>query len=374
VAASEQQAGGGSSPRPRRGGLVGAYALVLGLIAASATFVFDGFEDLSLRVTEKAAADSPEPPPVAVPAAAGSLRLPVRPPTPSGFRGFPPIEAAEMVETTDDGLRLPRISSSGWMPWIAHARRFDPSGPPARIGLLMINVGASEPLMKRAIEDLPGEVSLAFLPGTPDLPRWLQSAREHGHESYLMMPVEDPAAAERGIRPVETGLSEAENVRRLRLAIARGEGYVGLVISSSGPVPQSEAVMRPLVKEIADRGLALVEINPMQGTAAVHRLTEELGVGYARSADVLDYKLAGEGVAGNLDRLASWVGAAVPDSPPRHAFGVVQPDEESIDAIVAWHARSAERPTISLVPIIGHFECREACMARLQAQPEQLRP
>jgi hypothetical protein len=132
--------------------------------------------------------------------------------------------------------------------------------------------------------------------------------------------------------------------------------------------------MRPLVKEIADRGLALVEINPMQGTAAIHRLTEELGVGYARSADVLDYKLAGEGVAGNLDRLASWVGTVEPDSPPRHAFGVVQPDEESIDAIVAWHARSAERPTISMVPIIGHFECRDACMARLQAQPEQLRP
>ena len=31
-----------------------------------------------------------------------------------------------------------------------------------------------KPLMKRAIEDLPGEVSLAFLPGTPDLLRWLR--------------------------------------------------------------------------------------------------------------------------------------------------------------------------------------------------------
>ena len=27
----------------------------------------------------------------------------------------------------------------------------------------------------RAIDELPGEVSLAFLPGTPDLPRWLRA-------------------------------------------------------------------------------------------------------------------------------------------------------------------------------------------------------
>ena len=61
-----------------------------------------------------------------------------------------------MIEITADGLRLPRISPSGWMPWIAHARRFDPSaGAPARLGLLMINVGLNEPAMRKAIEELP---------------------------------------------------------------------------------------------------------------------------------------------------------------------------------------------------------------------------
>jgi len=53
--------------------------------------------------------------------------------------------------------------------------------------VLLINLGASEALMKRVIDELPGEVSLAFLPGTPDLPRWLREAREHGHEAYLML-------------------------------------------------------------------------------------------------------------------------------------------------------------------------------------------
>jgi polysaccharide deacetylase 2 family uncharacterized protein YibQ len=369
VAAADQRArkvGG----RPKRG-LIAAYLLVVALIAVSAAFVF-GFDGGAPQIAEPAAAAAPAPaadPPQKV----GSLAVPPRPP--SGFRSLPAAELAELIEVTTDGFRLPRISPSGWMPWIAYARRFDPSGPPARIGILMINLGADEALTRRVIEELPGEVSLAFLPGAPDLPRWLREARARGHESYLMLPMEDPGSlAERGIRPIQASAEPAENLRRLRATMARGDGYVGLVIPSAGPVTQSEPIMRPLVKEIADRGLALIEINPTQASAALQRLTAELGVGYARTTNVLDYKLAGGGVGGNLDRLAAWVAGTAPAGPPHHGFGVMQPDGEAIDAIVAWARRRAEGPAVSFVPIIGHFECREACMARMRAQPAQLRP
>jgi hypothetical protein len=89
---------------------------------------------------------------------------------------------------------------------------------------------------------------------------------------------------------------------------------------------------------------------------------------------VLDYKLSDGGIAGNLDRLDAWVRETAPEQPPRHRFGVVQPTDEAIDAILAWLRRRPERPAASLVPIIGHFECRDACMARVRAQPAQLRP
>ena len=149
-----------------------------------------------------------------------------------------------------------------------------------------------------------------------------------------MLPVEDPnGLAERGLRPLQASAEPAENVRRLRAAMARGEGYVGFVIASAGPVSQSESAVRPLVKEIADRGLALIEINPTPATAAVHRLTVELGTGYARTADVLDYKLADGGIAGNLDRLVAWAGETASEQPARHGFGVMQPDDQAIDAL-----------------------------------------
>lgn len=387
MARSGRSVEGSVNRRPGLRGLVAAYFLVCGLIAVTAGIAFGGFDGKAPQIVDSAVAASPAPStaidvsapeplpaPAALPADVPSLALPARPATASGFRTLPPEERAGMIEITADGLRLPRVSPSGWMPWIANARRFDPAGAPARLGLLVINVGINEAAMRRAIEELPPEVSLAFLPGTPDLPRWLERARTFGHESYLMLPIDDPVVAERGIRPIDATVDAAENLRRLRATLARGEGYVGLVITTPGRVAQSETVLRPVVKEIADRGLALVEISPTPGTASIQRLTEELGVGYARSADVLDYKLAGDGVVGNLDRLAAWVAETSPDRVPRHAFGVAQPDEDAIVALRGWYKGQERQTAVSFVPIIGHFECRDACMARMRVQPQQLRP
>lgn len=369
--------------RPARKGLVAAYLFVFALIAGSAGIVFGyrlggqatAMVDRAVAASPVAAASAAAVPTPADSSPVQALSLPVRPAPSLGFRKLPPEEAAGMIEITADGLRLPRVSPSGWMPWIAHARRFDPSaGSAARLGLLMINVGNNEAAMRKAIEELPPEVSLAFLPGTPDLPRWLQQARTFGHETYLMLPMDDPAVGERGLRPIEAATDAAENLKRLRAILARGEGYVGLVIAAPGRPALAETVLRPLLTEIADRGLALIEISPMPGPASIQRLTEELGIGYARSTDVLDYKLAGDGVVGNLDRLAAWVAESAPDRAPRHAFGVVQPDEEAIVALRGWHKGQETRTDVSMVPIIGHFECRDACMNRMRIQPAQLRP
>jgi polysaccharide deacetylase 2 family uncharacterized protein YibQ len=323
------------------------------------------------------ASQYPDAPPAASarPRVLGSLSLPPRSQLRVDFRQLPPAEREDMIEVTADGQRLPRISAGGWMPWIAYARRFDPEGPAARVGLLMLNLGADETLTRRAIEELPPEVSLAFLAGTPDLRRWLKLARERGHECYLMLPVEDPAGpAERGIRPIEASADPAENLRRLRTAMARSEGCLGFVVPGPVLVSQSDLIARPLMKEIAERGLSLIEINPT-GVSAMYRLTVELGVGYARSSTVLDYKLAGQGsIDSNLERLVEWTGEPSADRAPRHDFGVLQPSDPAIDAIIAWRKRLARQNAVALVPVIGHFECREACMARVRIQPAQLRP
>src|SRR4051812_42771720 len=189
-------------------GILQAYALVLGLILACAAVAGVRLANEPVPASQRTSS--------AVAAAArshpfASLKLPPSSQLKVDFRRLPAVELEDMVEVTGEGVRLPRISTSGWMPWIAYARRFDPHGPAARVGLLMLNVGADEALTRRAIEELPPEVSLAFLAGTSDLTGWLRLARERGHECYLMLPVEDPAGpAERGIRPIEGSVDPAE--------------------------------------------------------------------------------------------------------------------------------------------------------------------
>jgi polysaccharide deacetylase 2 family uncharacterized protein YibQ len=356
-------------------GVTRAYVLVIGLTLACGAIAY-GDRDAEAVDQSPQYADTGILPATPVrQRSLGALKLPPRSQLRVDFRELPPAERDDMTEVTDDGQRLPKISAGGWMPWIAYARRFDPEGPAARVGLLMLNLGADEALTRRAIEELPPEVSLAFLAGTPDLHRWLKTARERGHECYLMLPVEDPAGpAERGIRPIEAAADPAENLRRLRTAMSRGEGCLGFVVPGPVLVAQSDLIARPLIKEIAERGLSLIEINPA-GVSAMYRLTVDLGVGYARSSTVLDYRLAGQGsIDSNLERLVEWAGERSTDRTPRHDFGVMQPTDAAIDAIVAWRKRLQRQNGVALVPIIGHFECREACMTRVRVQPAQLRP
>src|SRR2546421_12753548 len=95
--------------RPSRG-LVAAWGLVLGLTAVPGP--------TALGLLREA-------PPVAPPAEAASASPTPRiaslklPPRHTDFRILPAAEREAMVEITADGLRLPTISPSGWMPWIA---------------------------------------------------------------------------------------------------------------------------------------------------------------------------------------------------------------------------------------------------------------
>jgi len=90
-------------------------------------------------------------------------------------------------------------------------------------------------------------------------------------------------------------------------------------------------------------------------------------------ADVSDRVEPG-GVVSVVDPGGRFVGRGLFNPRPGLCCRLLTWTDEAIDAIVAWFRRRPERPAAALVPIIGHFECRDACMARVRAQPAQLRP
>ena len=183
--------------------------------------------------------------------------------------------------------------------------------------------------MQRAIEELPGEVSLAFLAGTPDLPRWLQRARERGHESLSHAARRGSERPRRTRHPADPGLGRAgresapaarrDGARRGLCRLRDRLGRAGLAVGSgAASAGQGDRRSRPRRgRDQSDAGHGDRSIASPSSSARATRAAPTCSTTSWPS----------DGVAGNLDRLVAWVGETAPERPPRHAFGVMQPDD-----------------------------------------------
>lgn len=309
--------------------------------------------------------------------AANGLPLPPpeKPPAPSRRIGLCPAgtDLADLAEASPAG-RLPRISGNGCMPWLAYAGDFDHlDRERPRLGMAVIGIGLNEPLTQKAIETLPPGVTLVFMPETPNLERWIQRARERGLEAVLMVPSQNPQGVqERGMAPLQKGLAPAENLRRLRAVLAKATGYVGVALLPS-PVLEDNATLRPLLSEIRDRGLLVLEFERWNGKSLVHPLSREMGIPYSTDIDspiawVDRFNANGqETTARDVDVGLAEVEKFVRSA--RFGLGWSLARPLAIDRIAAWAAGARTRG-ILLAPVTGVTECAEACQKRLPLAPK----
>jgi uncharacterized protein len=208
-------------------------------------------------------------PPAAPPPAAAK---PPAPPTAAPPRTTPNGAEPGLVEAGELGP-LPRIGPDGRRPVAAYARAFDRRDPRPRIAVIVAELGLHRALTERAIEALPGEVTLAFSPYGDDLAQWFERARRAGHEVLVSLPME-PAnrqQADSGPRALLPGLSDEENRRNLLWAMSRGVGYVGVIGEPGGRFAGDAARMRPILTEIAARGVMFVDRRPAANGAVLAR-------------------------------------------------------------------------------------------------------
>jgi polysaccharide deacetylase 2 family uncharacterized protein YibQ len=322
-----------------------------------------------------AAADGADAPVNLIAANGLPLPPPEKPPAPSRRVGLCPAgtDLADLVEPGPAG-RLPRIAGNGCMPWLAYAGDFDHlDRQRPRLGMAVIGIGMNEALTQKAVETLPPGVTLAFMPETPNLERWIQRARERGLEAVLMVPSQNPQGVqERGMAALQKGLAPAENMRRLRAVLARASGYVGVALLPS-PVLEDNATIRPLLAEIRDRGLLVLEFERWNGKSLVHAISREMGIPYSTDIDspiawVDRFNANGrETTAHDVD-----VGLAEVEKYARSArFGLgwslARP--LAVDRIAVWAAGARTRG-ILLAPVTGVTECAEACQKRLPQAPK----
>lgn len=180
---------------------------------------------------------------------------------------------------------LPIISPEGQQPSEAYARPFRSDGRP-RIALVIGGLGLNARATREAIEKLPPEITLSFVPYSEGLQGWIDLARERGHEVLLEAPMEplDYPENDPGAYTLLSTAEASDNLSKLEWVMSRATGYFGVTNYLGSRFVTSTGAMNVFTGALKARGLAFID----DGSAA------RFGGGVPRaSADrIIDENLA----------------------------------------------------------------------------------
>ena len=209
---------------------------------------------------------------------------------------------------------LPVVAKDGRTPAQAYARPFHDNGKP-RVGLVIGGLGLNSAATKTAIERLPPEVTLSFVPYADNLQGWIDLARANGHEVLLEAPMEptDYPNNDPGPQTLMASAPAAETVHKLDWLLARASGYFGLTNYLGGRFMASEGAMSTFSGQLKARGLAFIDDGSAAGRGAgPPRASASAVVDQDLSADAIDHALLGLETAAGQHGSALGSGFAYP--------------------------------------------------------------
>ncbi|WP_020180106.1 divergent polysaccharide deacetylase family protein [Methylopila sp. M107] len=276
---------------------------------------------------------------IRVPGAEGAPASRAAAAAPSG-----PLGAVQnaMLEDSRYGA-LPRIAADGRRPMDVYARPQAAVKTP-RVALIVAGLGVGKEATAEALKLLPGEVTLAFSPYAADIADQITAARKDGHETLIQAPMEPFAypSNDPGPQTLLTSLPAPANLDRLRWALGRASGYVGVAPLAGGRFLQSDDALAPVFTELARRGLMFVAQGQQESRFAV--LAEQSGLPAARASIPIDQNPDAEAIdaaLADLAREAKQTGAAI---------GLSGATPLALKRIEAWRAGLAAQG-VTLAPL-----------------------
>lgn len=228
-------------------------------------------------------------------------------------------------------------------------RRYAVAVPPAAldgrpmIAMVIDDLGPPHARTERVV-DLPGPLTLAFLPYADHLRADTARARKNGHELLVHMPLEPLNPNEYpGPNAIVTGLREDELRARLDHNLSRFDGYVGINNHMGSKLSEDAASMAIMLAELRDRGLLYLDSVTVSDSLGLP-IARALGVPATRRNVFIDNDIDVDAIKAQLavvERLARKRGYAV-------AIG--HPHEATIAALSEWLPGLAARG-FALVPI-----------------------
>ena len=213
------------------------------------------------------------------------------------------------------------------------------------VSIVIAGLGVGAAKTTDAIMKLPSAVTLAFTPYGSDPSKLAERARAQRHEILLQIPMEpfDYPDNDPGPQTLLTTLSPDANLDRLYWHLSRFQGYAGIANFMGARFVVSDAVMQPIIREAAKRGLGYLDDG-----SAPRSTAPALAAAQAMPFAKADFAIDAVPTAGEIDRalarlenLAKERGTAV---------GVASALPISIERIGVW-IKALESRGIMLVPL-----------------------
>ncbi len=259
----------------------------------------------------------------------GGSVAPSAPPRPRA----PPLAPAPIAGLTAQGPGglLPIVGKDGRTAFQAYARPFASNGKP-RIAMIVGGLGLNATATRAAIEKLPPEITLSFVPYADGLQTWVDLARANGHEVVLELPMEplDYPNNDPGQFTLMANAPQGETIKRLEWLLARTTGYFATTNYMGGRFVTSDTAMGVLMGVMRSRGLGFID----DGSAA----RRGMGAAPRASADaVIDEQLSAEAIDGQLLKLEAQALAHGQSLGAGFAYPV------TVDQVTRWAAALAGR-------------------------------
>jgi polysaccharide deacetylase 2 family uncharacterized protein YibQ len=199
------------------------------------------------------------------------------------------------------------IAPDGRTPYSAYARPFKSDGRP-KVALIVGGLGLNPAATKAAIERLPPEITLSFVPYSEGLQGWIDLARANGHEVMLEIPMEPADYPDNDPGPY-TLLSSAQpqdTVKRLEWLMSRATGYFAVTNYLGQRFVGSDTGMNAFLGALKSRGVGFIDDGAARRRGgAWARATADAVVDDQLSADAIASQLA------SLEQTAKVKGSAL---------------------------------------------------------------
>ena len=246
-----------------------------------------------------------------------------------------PTSAESMPGKEPEPVKLAAVRPKAIAPQIEEPHRQTPAPVKEKthiksgtVVIIIDDMGLSS--HSRDVENLPGPLTLSYLPYAEGLPARTAYAKRRGHELMLHMPMQPINSDVDGGPTLLRSDQSDEKFRSLLLYnLERFDGFVGINNHMGSKLTTNRKAMKVVMEELKKRGLYFVDSKTI-GSSVAAQVASETGLKFAERDIFLDHEISLSFVRNALQKVEMTA------NQKGYAIAIGHPHEVTIQALKEW--------------------------------------